>query len=76
MILTEKEANVTMCPQTFGIPDERDPTTGVGIRHGGPFACIASRCMAWCWADAKPDPAWPGRTERRGRCGLVGAAAR
>ena len=43
MNTTEEEAKNKLCPYGF------DPSCGMAAR------CVASDCMAWRWADKKPD---------------------
>ena len=61
--MTEEEAKTKTCHLSIGLPPIYDQS-GVGIRDGGPWACLASGCMAWRWTGF---PA-----ERLGYCGLAG----
>lgn len=88
MITTEEEAKTKTCPQTFAVPADRDPATGIGIAQGGPWNCIGSACMAWRWWDAAehsrayyientrnraPSELSGPIESRRGYCGLAGS---
>jgi len=48
MLLTEEQARRKQCPFTFTVNEIRR-LDGEGIREAGPWPCVGSDCMAWCW---------------------------
>ena len=45
-LVTEDEAKAKWCPLTFAVHDTFSPE-GTGIKHGGPYPCCTTHCMAW-----------------------------
>lgn len=64
MLITEQQAKLTMCPETFAIPGVRN-VDGSG-HAAGPWPCLGTGCMAFRWFDSQ------GRAARRGYCGKAG----
>ena len=52
--MTEEEARKKWCPASFAIPEQRSPSGDAG-REGGPWMCVASKCMAWRWDPNSPE---------------------
>jgi hypothetical protein len=59
-IYMEADAATKICPLSFAIVETEN-------RHGGPWMCSASRCMAWRWRGTHiNDPAGGTDVERFG----------
>lgn len=76
--VSEQDAKVMTCPLSIGVQPCYHPTDGQGIRDGGPWPCVGSRCMAWRWIETNirnqegPDAHLVPSGDTHGYCGLAG----
>lgn len=75
--MTEDEAKTKItCHLSIGLQPTYHPSTGDGIRDGGPWPCLGSACSAWRWQtdyeNGSPIMRRPNNEQPRGYCGLAG----